>query len=135
MITVQDGAVGSDEYRHPADGMYSARARYRRLMTRPQRLPTIAGPVTVTHEDVIVSQTCVNRFVVQRTYTVTDVAGNSDTRMQTITVIDDTNPLSLLHADGYLCFDESGLYTIPVLLASRQLFFIHRLFDYRCDEP
>ncbi|HZV70817.1 MAG TPA: Calx-beta domain-containing protein [Saprospiraceae bacterium] len=52
------------------------------------------GPVpTVTHVgDVISNQTCVNRFIVTRTYRTTDACGNSATCNQTITVFDNTAP-------------------------------------------
>ncbi len=51
------------------------------------------GTATVTFvADVISNQTCVNRFIVTRTYRATDACGNSATCNQTITVFDDTAP-------------------------------------------
>ncbi len=52
-----------------------------------------AGVVTVAHVgDVISNQTCANRFTVTRTYSATDVCGNSATCTQVITVFDNTVP-------------------------------------------
>ena len=49
--------------------------------------------VTVTHvSDVISNQTCVNRYVLTRTYKATDKAGNTATATQTITVNDNIAP-------------------------------------------
>ncbi len=51
------------------------------------------GVPTVTFvNDVTVNQTCVNRYMVQRTYRATDECGNSSTCQQTITVFDNTLP-------------------------------------------
>ena len=51
------------------------------------------GPVTVTHlGDVISDSTCVNRFVIHRTYKSTDACGNMSTCTQLITVFDNTPP-------------------------------------------
>jgi hypothetical protein len=52
-----------------------------------------AGTVTVTVDDVISAQTCANRYTVTRTWTATDVCGNSSTASQTITVNDQTAPV------------------------------------------
>src|SRR5205085_2593770 len=52
-----------------------------------------AGAVTVTHADATTSGSCINRFVVKRTYTATDVCGNSSSQTQTITVDDETAPV------------------------------------------
>ncbi len=52
-----------------------------------------AAAVNVTHDsDVIVSNICVNRFIIQRTYHVTDACGNSTAKTQTITVNDNIAP-------------------------------------------
>ena len=52
------------------------------------------GTATVTFvNDVISNQTCVNRFVVTRTYRSTDACGNSATCQQVITVFDNTAPV------------------------------------------
>lgn len=52
------------------------------------------GTATVTFvSDVISNQTCVNRFIVTRTYRSTDACGNSSTCQQTITVFDNTPPV------------------------------------------
>src|SRR6185369_12571084 len=51
------------------------------------------GPPTVTFvSDVTVSQSCLNRFTVNRTYRSTDICGNSATCVQVITVFDNTPP-------------------------------------------
>jgi gliding motility-associated-like protein len=52
-----------------------------------------AGNVTVTVADVISNQTCANRYTITRTWTATDVCGNSSTSSQIITVNDQTPPL------------------------------------------
>src|SRR5205814_3095424 len=53
-----------------------------------------SGTVTVTHgTDAISNQTCANRYTITRTYTATDVCGNSASCAQTITVNDDIAPL------------------------------------------
>src|SRR5204862_154773 len=51
------------------------------------------GAVTISHSDVIVPGSCANRFVVQRTYTATDVCGNASSQVQTITVDDEIAPV------------------------------------------
>ncbi len=51
------------------------------------------GTSTITHVgDVITNQTCVNRFILTRTYRATDACGNSATCAQVITVFDNTPP-------------------------------------------
>lgn len=66
-------------------------------------VPNIAGVVTsdncgepatvVFVSDVISNQTCINRFIVTRSYRATDVCGNSATCVQVITVLDNTPPV------------------------------------------
>ena len=52
------------------------------------------GPPTVAWvNDVISSQTCVNRYTLTRTYRATDASGNTATCAQTITVNDNTPPV------------------------------------------
>ena len=52
-----------------------------------------SGAVVITHSDQIIPGSCVNKFVLKRTYTATDVCGNSSSQTQTITVNDDTAPV------------------------------------------
>ena len=52
-----------------------------------------AGAVTISHADVITPGSCVNRYTIARTYTATDVCGNSSFQVQTITVDDQTAPV------------------------------------------
>jgi hypothetical protein len=52
------------------------------------------GTVTITHvSDVISNMTCINRFILTRTYRATDECGNSATCTQVITVFDNTPPV------------------------------------------
>ena len=51
------------------------------------------GALIITHSDQVIPGSCANKFVVQRTYTATDVCGNSSSRTQTITVNDNTAPV------------------------------------------
>src|SRR5439155_26467494 len=51
------------------------------------------GAPVITHSDQTIPGTCVNRFVVKRTYTATDACGNSSSLTQTITVNDTTAPV------------------------------------------
>ncbi len=51
------------------------------------------GALVITHSDQVIPGSCANKFVVQRTYTATDVCGNSSSRTQTITVNDSTAPV------------------------------------------
>ncbi len=77
------------------------------------------SPVTVTHEDVISNNTCTNRFVLLRTYTVTDVAGNSASMTQTITVFDDIAPvITSCPPASTFCYAASNSYTIALLTAT-----------------
>ena len=51
------------------------------------------GAVVITHSDQTIPGSCVNKFVLKRTYTATDVCGNSNSQTQTITVDDTTAPV------------------------------------------
>src|SRR5262249_49747987 len=50
------------------------------------------GTTVITHGDQTIPGTCANKFVVMRTYTATDICGNSSSRTQTITVNDTNAP-------------------------------------------
>jgi hypothetical protein len=50
------------------------------------------APVVTFVSDVTSNQTCVNRYIITRTYRSTDVCGNSSTCTQIITVFDNTPP-------------------------------------------
>ncbi len=52
-----------------------------------------AGDVTITVADVVTPGSCVNRYSIVRTWTATDVCGNSSYSSQTITVDDQTSPV------------------------------------------
>src|SRR6202008_4501682 len=53
-----------------------------------------SGAVTITHSaDVITAGDCANHYTIARTYTATDVCGNSSSQTQTITVDDETAPV------------------------------------------
>ena len=47
----------------------------------------------ISHSDQTIPGSCVNKFVVKRTYTATDACGNSSSLTQTITVNDDSAPV------------------------------------------
>lgn len=51
------------------------------------------GALTITSNDVTTPGSCANRFTVARTYTVTDVCGNSSSQVQTIIINDQTGPV------------------------------------------
>ena len=51
------------------------------------------GTITVTNNDVITQGSCANRYSIARTYTATDICGNSSSQTQTITVDDQTAPV------------------------------------------
>jgi hypothetical protein len=85
------------------------------------------GTTSVTFvSDVISNQTCVNRFVVTRTYRATDACGNSSICTQVITVFDNTVPV-ITFADPLLqgipnggtlkvqCFGQDPTWEIPEL--------------------
>ncbi|HTL56131.1 MAG TPA: hypothetical protein VL361_10660, partial [Candidatus Limnocylindrales bacterium] len=58
------------------------------------------GSPVISHSDQTISGTCANKFVVKRTYTATDACGNNSSRVQTITVNDDTAPvITIIPAD------------------------------------
>src|SRR5690606_23550395 len=50
------------------------------------------GNATVTETRDTVDGNCVNRYVITRIFTATDVCGNTATATQVITVVDDTPP-------------------------------------------
>ena len=52
-----------------------------------------SGAVVITHSDQTIPGSCANKFVIKRTYTATDVCGNSSSQTQTITVNDNTAPV------------------------------------------
>ena len=63
------------------------------------------GIVTVSVDDTTSNQTCANRYTITRTWTATDVCGNSSTASQTIIINDTIAPLiiSLLPKDDTVC--------------------------------
>src|SRR6185436_19448512 len=52
-----------------------------------------SGTVAITVTDAISNQTCTNRYTIIRTWTATDICGNSSSTAQTITVNDNTTPV------------------------------------------
>src|SRR6266498_3537232 len=52
----------------------------------------LCGSATLTHEDVTTPGSCPNNYSVKRTWTATDLCGNTATASQTITVQDTTKP-------------------------------------------
>ncbi|MBK8831720.1 MAG: T9SS type A sorting domain-containing protein [Saprospiraceae bacterium] len=85
------------------------------------------GTTTVMFvSDAISNQTCVNRFIVTRTYRATDACGNSSTCTQVITVFDNTAPV-ITFADPLLqgipnggtvkvqCLGQDPAWEIPEL--------------------
>ena len=61
------------------------------------------GAVVITHSDQTIPGSCVNKFVLKRTYTATDVCGNSNSQTQTITVNDTTAPVIHQHPGRCHC--------------------------------
>ncbi len=58
------------------------------------------GTPVITHSDQTIAGTCVNKYVIKRTYTATDACGNSSSQIQTITISDTTGPvISSIPAD------------------------------------
>jgi hypothetical protein len=51
------------------------------------------GAPIISHSDQTITGTCANKFTIKRTYTATDVCGNSSSLTQTITINDDTAPV------------------------------------------
>ncbi len=62
---------------------------------------------TLTWASVVTEGTCINDFIVTRTFTVTDESGNSSTCVQTITVFDDVAPVITCPDDIQVAFDGS----------------------------
>src|SRR5260370_39858753 len=58
-----------------------------------------SGTVVIAHSDQTTSGTCLNKFVIKRTYTATDACGNASSRTQTITVNDNIAPTITAPAD------------------------------------
>lgn len=52
-----------------------------------------AGGATVSHADVVTSGSCANAYSIERTWTITDGCGNTETHIQTINVVDNTAPV------------------------------------------
>ncbi|MFN8263492.1 MAG: hypothetical protein U0T07_08210 [Chitinophagales bacterium] len=52
-----------------------------------------AGTVTVSVSDAISGQSCANKYTITRTWTATDVCGNSTTSQQIIRVNDSIKPV------------------------------------------
>ena len=70
-----------------------------------------SGALVISHSDQMIAGACVNKFVIKRTYTATDLCGNSSSQTQTITVNDDTGPvITSIPAD----------VTVPCAGASRE---------------
>ena len=58
------------------------------------------GNVIITFEsEIITNQTCADQFVITRTFSATDVCGNSSTCMHTITVLDESGPFITCPSD------------------------------------
>src|SRR5260370_374590 len=51
------------------------------------------GAAVITSSDQTTAGSCLNKFVVKRTYTATDACGNSSSQVQTIAVNDNTAPV------------------------------------------
>lgn len=79
-----------------------------------------SGVVTVTvANDVITDQTCANRFVISRTYTATDICGNSTSETQTITVFDETPPVMTIPGDlNVICASDVPAPNTALVTAS-----------------
>ena len=69
------------------------------------------GSPTITYVDAFTPSGCGNTGTIERTWTATDDAGNSDSCIQTITVVDNTPPVITCPSDKTL---EVGQSTTPV---------------------
>jgi hypothetical protein len=77
------------------------------------------GPVTITHSDVTTAGSCVNRYTIARTYTATDVCGNSSSQTQTITVDDQAAPvITGCPGDQTFCETTDNIFSIPATISA-----------------
>jgi ribosomal protein S26 len=76
------------------------------------------GNVTVTVADAITNQTCANRYTITRTWTATDVCGNSSTSSQTITVNDTISPAFVETLPGDITVNCNSIPQPVVLTAT-----------------
>ena len=77
----------------PADALYSCAAE----VPAAEDLTAVDncdGDITASAVEVVTQGSCVNDFVIVRTWTFTDVCGNSSSVSQTITVLDDEAPVA-----------------------------------------
>ena len=66
------------------------------------------SPPAVSYNDVVTPGTCANTFTLERTWTATDLCGNSSSCVQTITVVDNTDPIINCPGDVQLnCGDDT----------------------------
>ncbi|MDD2412769.1 MAG: gliding motility-associated C-terminal domain-containing protein, partial [Bacteroidales bacterium] len=73
----------------------------------------------LTVNDVVTPGTCANNYTITRTWTATDVCGNSSTSTQIITVDDNTPPVILNCPDSQMfCSTNSGIYNVPTISVS-----------------
>ena len=78
------------------------------------------GEVVVTWVDVQISEGCGSNAVYERTYTATDVCGNSSTATQTVVITDLTAPVWVNEAGDALSAQETMLY-LPCEQATEEL--------------
>jgi hypothetical protein len=67
----------------------------------------------ISYNDVTAAGSCVNTFVITRTWTVTDACSNTETHVQTITVADNTAPVVNCGVTTNELFTSGGTATLP----------------------
>ena len=68
---------------------------------------SLPGEIEIDFEETIIPGSCLNTFSIERTWTVTDLCGNSTTAIQQVDVSDNTPPIAVCQ-DLTVSLDENG---------------------------